>query len=63
MNDTTLCMGKRKYHKKDAITAMNFRLREGGVKLRVYKCKVCPYFHLTHVKEYKEDYKYDKRRI
>lgn len=61
MNDTRLCGGKNKYHKKDAITAKNFRLREGGVKLRVYHCVFCGLYHLTHQEDIHK--KYDKRRI
>ena len=56
MNDTTLCMGKKKYHKKDAITALNYRARDGVKGLRVYHCEFCNFFHLTH----KPD---DKRRF
>ncbi len=49
--DLGYCMGKRKYHKRDAQTAMNFRERNGAEKLRIYQCNFCDFWHLTH-KEY-----------
>jgi hypothetical protein len=43
-------MGKKKYHKKDAVAMKNYRERNGVKGLRVYHCGFCNLFHLTHQK-------------
>ena len=41
------CMGKKKYHKRDAETARNFRIQDGEEFLRIYQCPYCNFWHLT----------------
>lgn len=42
------CNGKKSYNKKDAVSAMNYILREGREDfLRVYQCGFCSRWHLT----------------
>lgn len=39
--------GKPSYDKKTAITAKNKRWNDSRVKLRIYHCEKCNYWHLT----------------
>lgn len=41
------CNGKPSYDKKGALTAKNKRMQQDHVKLRVYQCDKCDYWHLT----------------
>ena len=45
---TRQCEGKQGYDKKTALTKQNVLKREHGRIVRVYKCKICPWFHFTH---------------
>lgn len=41
------CRGKACYDKRQAQTAANSRFREDHVRLRLYPCPDCGYWHLT----------------
>lgn len=57
-----LCRGKKIYDKKGAITVKNFRSKKQGVGyLRIYHCRICGYWHLTHTELYEEQTKRKKR--
>jgi hypothetical protein len=43
-----MCSSKNSYVRlKDARTMKNYRERRGSGKLRIYKCPLCPSYHLT----------------
>jgi hypothetical protein len=46
------CNGKKIYDKKGATTVKNFRVKQGQGYLRMYQCRICGYWHLTHTKPY-----------
>jgi hypothetical protein len=47
MDASKSCDGKRCYTKRDAQTMRNAKKREGKL-LRIYPCKECGGWHLTH---------------
>lgn len=43
------CKGKPMYDKKTARTAVNKRFKDDHVRLRIYHCNRCNFWHLTHL--------------
>ena len=43
-----ICDYKNRYNKKEALSMRNYRESQGEVNLRVYQCKYCNFWHLTH---------------
>lgn len=48
------CNGKPCYRKKVAESVKNKRWKQDRVDLRLYQCKHCNYWHLTHQEDYFE---------
>jgi len=48
------CDDKPSYDKKTAVTAKNKRWKDNRVKLRIYQCKKCDYWHLTSTEYYEK---------
>lgn len=49
------CKGKYSYDKKGARTALNNIKKQGKGCLRMYYCKICNAWHLTHKESFDED--------
>lgn len=53
LTDLGYCNGKRCYDKKSAQTARNGRYSADHIKLRIYPCDKCNYWHLTKQKRWR----------
>lgn len=50
LHDLPRCQGKVCYPKRTGEEVRNRRLRQGSMKLRLYHCDRCNWWHLTHSK-------------